>query len=62
MPAKHPDDGKYVVVQDNQRVSGNLHEQQSAAQAEADKLKKNQPVTEGQPQPPAPKVAQNLYG
>ena len=60
--ATHPDDGKYVVVQGDQRVSGKLHETQATAQGEADAQKKARPVTEGQQAPPAPKVVQNLYG
>jgi hypothetical protein len=59
---KHPDDGKFVVVQDGQRVSGELHETQGAAQTEADKAKAQRPVTEGGQQPEGPKVVQNLYG
>ncbi len=59
---KHPDDGKYVVVQGDQRVSGTLHETQQTAQSEADKAKQQRPVVEGQQAPPAPKVVQNLYG
>ncbi len=59
---KHPDDGKFVVVQGDQRVSGQLHEAQAGAQAEADKAKQQKPVAEGQQAPPAPKVVQNLYG
>ena len=60
--AKHPDDGKFVVVQGDQRVSGELHETKGAAQTEADATKKQRPVTEGGAQPPEPKVVQNLYG
>jgi len=59
---QHPDDGKFVVVQNDKRVSGTLHETQEAAQAEADKTKQQKPVAEGQPAPAAPKVVQNLYG
>lgn len=62
MSAKHPDDGKYVVTQNGQRVSGNLHETQGQAQAEADKTRKEQPVRENAQQAPPPKVVQNLYG
>jgi hypothetical protein len=64
--ATHPDDGKYVVVKDGQRVSGQLHEKQADAQAEAEQIQKKQPVVEGQggtPKPaPPPEVKQNLYG
>lgn len=59
---KHQDDGKFVVVEGGQRVSGELHETQGAAQTEADAAQKQRPVTEGGQQPSAPKVAQNLYG
>lgn len=59
---KHVDDGKFVVVQDNQRVSGQLHETQTTAQTEADSAKKQRPVTEGSQPPSEPKVVQNLYG
>jgi len=58
----HPDDGKFVVVQEGQRVSGQLHETKPAAQAEADAAKKQRPVTESGQQPVAPTVKQNLYG
>ena len=57
-------DGKFVVVQNGQRVSGKLHEQQSAANAEAEKIQKKMPVVEGatgQVQPPV-KVVKNLLG
>jgi hypothetical protein len=57
-------DGKFVVVQGGQRVSGKLHEQQGAANAEADKLTKKMPVVEAStgkaPQPV--KVVKNLLG
>lgn len=59
---KHPDDGKHVVVQNGQRVSGKLHETKDAAQAEADTVKKQRPVTEGSKPADEPKVAQNLLG
>jgi pyrimidine deaminase RibD-like protein len=61
----HPDDGKFVVVQGGQRVSGQLHEKQDTAKAEAEALQKKRPVVEagqGAPAPEAPKVVQNLYG
>jgi hypothetical protein len=60
----HKDDGKFVVVEEGQRVSGNLHEDKAAAQAEADKVKQARPVVEGQSgeAKPPPKVVQNLYG
>lgn len=60
--SKHPDDGKFVVVEGNQRVSGNLHETQGGAQAEADKAKQQRPVVEGQGSQPEPKVVRNLCG
>lgn len=59
---KHPDDGKFVVVENGQRVSGTLHETQGQAQQEADTAKKQRPVSEGQAAPAQPKVAQNLLG
>lgn len=59
---KHSEDGKFVVVQGNQRVSGNLHETQAGAQAEANKAKEQRPVQEGQGSQPEPKVVQNLFG
>lgn len=60
--AKHPDDGKFVVVEGDQRVSGTLHEKQESAQAEAETIKKQKPVVEGQqPKTPEPAVKQNLY-
>jgi len=59
---KHPEDGKFVAVQGNQRVSSNLHETQAGAQAEADKAKQARPVQEGQASQPEPKVVQNLLG
>jgi|PlaIllAssembly_1097288.scaffolds.fasta_scaffold363097_2 hypothetical protein len=61
----HPDDGKFVVVQNGQRVSGQLHEKQDTAQAEAAKVEKKRPVNEtGQPVAESGpiKVVQNLYG
>lgn len=58
--AKHPDDGKFVVVEGNQRVSGNLHTTKTDAQKEVEQVKKDKPVTEGQA--PQPAVKQNLYG
>ncbi len=58
----HPDDGKFVVVEGGQRVSGKLHETQGAAQTEANTAKKQRPVTEGSKQAPEPAVKQNLYG
>lgn len=64
MMSTHPDDGKFVVVQGGQRVSGQLHENQKAAQAEAEAAQKKQPVVEGQSsegKEPV-KVVQNLYG
>ncbi len=54
-----------MVVQDGQRVSGQLHEKQDTAKAEAEALQKKRPVVEagqGAPAPEAPKVVQNLYG
>lgn len=62
MAQKHPDDGKFVVVQGGQRVSGDLHETSGGAQKEADKAQKQRPVTEGGQQPAEPQVKQNLYG
>lgn len=62
MTKSHPDDGKFVVVEGDQRVSGKLHETKEAAQTEADIAKKQKPVVEGQPKPPEQKVVQNLYG
>lgn len=59
---KHEDDGKFVVVDKGQRVSGTLHETHGQAQGEADAAKKQRPVTEGGQQPSEPKVVQNLYG
>lgn len=59
---KHQDDGKFVVVENGQRVSGNLHETQGQAQGEADAAKKQRPVTEGGQPASQPKVVQNLYG
>jgi len=61
----HPDDGKFVVVQGGQRVSGQLHEKQEAAKAEAETVTKKRPVVEaGQPvaESQPVKVVQNLYG
>ena len=61
----HPDDGKFVVVQGGQRVSGQLHEKKDTAQAEATAVEKKRPVQETE-QPVAEsqpvKVVQNLYG
>jgi hypothetical protein len=59
---KHQDDGKFVVVENDKRVSGTLHETQGQAQGEADATKKQRPVTEGGQQTSQPKVVQNLYG
>ena len=61
----HPDDGKHVVVQGGQRVSGQLHESLEKAKAEADALRAKRPVVEtGKPgaSPESPKVVQNLLG
>ena len=60
--AKHKDDGKFVVVQDGQRVSGQLHEKKEEAESEADALKKKQSVMEGKKPTPQPTVKVNLYG
>lgn len=59
--SKHPDDGKYVVVQSGQRAGG-LHETQDQAQKEANKMKR--PVQEGKKatEESQPKVVRNLYG
>jgi hypothetical protein len=58
----HPTDGKFVVVQDGKRVSGQLHETQGQAQVEADQLKAKRPVKEGQDKADQPTVKQNLLG
>jgi hypothetical protein len=61
--SKHPDDGKFVVVQDGKRVTGNLHGTQQEALTEADQQKKLR-ESQGQAakaQPPV-EVKQNLYG
>jgi len=59
---KHPDDGKFVVVQGSERMTGTMDE--SAAKQEAERLRKLQEgkQQEGQPPAEAPKVVQNLYG
>lgn len=62
----HPTDGKFVVVQDGHRVSGQLHEDENKAKAEAEAERKKHPVVEaGQPgvAESAPiKVVRNLCG
>jgi hypothetical protein len=65
--ANHPDDGKFVVIQGGQRVSGQLHETQAAATAEAEALKTKRPVNEagnsqGAAESKPVKVVQNLLG
>jgi len=59
---KHPDDGKFVVVQDGKRVSGTLHGDEQAALNEAAQQKKLR-ESQGQAAQAAPvEVKQNLYG
>ena len=60
-------DGKFVVVQDGQRVSGQLHENQAAAAAEAESLRAKHPINEtsnpkGKGDPKPVKIVQNLLG
>lgn len=59
---KHPDDGKHVVVQGGQRISG-LHDSEQQALEEAKKLNKLK-ESQGQAaqQAPPAQVKQNLYG
>lgn len=59
---KHPDDGKFVVVQGGQRVS-EVQPNQAAAIEEAKRLNKLR-ESQGQPAQAAPpaEVKQNLYG
>lgn len=59
-------DGKFVVVQGDERVSG-LKDSQQEAQQEADKLNKKLSESKGEGTAPAPQappatVKQNLYG
>ena len=59
---KHPDDGKFVVVQGSQRISDLLPNEQAAIQ-EAQRLRKLQEA-QGKPvenQAPPVEVKQNLY-
>ena len=60
----HPDDGKFVVVQDGRRVTGTLHGDQQQALNEAEQLKKKLRESQGQQAQAAPpvEVKQNLYG
>jgi len=58
----HETDGKYLVVEGGQRVSGKLHENQKDAQAEADKIQQKRPVVEAGGQAEPPKVVRNLCG
>ena len=58
---KHPDDGKFVVVQGGKRVS-DLKNTQQEAQQEADRLKKLNETQGSRAQQPPPQVKQNLYG
>jgi hypothetical protein len=58
---KHQDDGKFVVVQDGKRVSGNLHATEQQALVEAEKQKKLR-ESQGQASQAPVKVVQNLYG
>lgn len=60
---KHPDDGKFVVVQNGQRIS-DLHETEQAAIQEATKQRKLAETASPQVKQEAEKIAvkQNLYG
>lgn len=60
---QHKDDGKYVVVQGGQRVTGKLHDSQQQAVSEADQHKKLR-ESQGQAAQSAPpvEVKKNLYG
>ena len=63
MSQKHPDDGKFVVVQGGQRISDLLPNEQAAIQ-EAQRLRKLNEAKgkeEDRVEPPI-EVKQNLYG
>ncbi len=59
---KHPDDGKFVVVQDGKRVTGKLHGSQQEAQAEAAKQNMLRECQGAAAKVPPAEVKQNLYG
>lgn len=63
MAVKHPDDGKFVVVQGGQRISDLLPNEQEAIQ-EANRLRKlSETRAQAQEtQAPPVEVKQNLYG
>lgn len=58
-PTTNPD-GKWVVIENGQRV-GQLHEDQATAAKEAERLK-NLHETKGAPSKPTVSVKQNLLG
>lgn len=59
---KHPADGKSVVVENGQRASG-LHADESSAQAEAARRRKQLAESEAHGHQPAKvEVKTNLYG
>ena len=59
----HPDDGKFVVVQDGKRVSGTLHETEQKAKEEADRQRKLRESQGQAAKEQAPvEVKRNLYG
>jgi hypothetical protein len=63
MTAKHPDDGKFVVVQGGQRISDLLPNEQAAIQ-EATRLRQLQEGRDKAQEHTSPpvEVKQNLYG
>jgi hypothetical protein len=58
--SKHPADGKHVVVQGNERLTGVMTEEQ--ARQEAERLRKIQEAQGQQQEGEQPRVVQNLYG
>jgi hypothetical protein len=63
MSEKHPDDGKFVVIQGGKRVSGTLHVTQQEAQTEAAKLNQlRESQGEAAKAATPAEVKQNLYG
>lgn len=55
----NPADGKYVVIQGGQRVTGPLEQQQALAEAER---RKKLSEAQGSPASPPVEVKQNLFG
>lgn len=56
---RNPADGKFVVIQGGERVTGPLEQQQAIAEAER---RKQLAETQGSPNPAPVEVKQNIFG